>query len=290
LNMLRRCQLPLAERESSQLSEQEGQASPQEVPPPMTFRAAFDAKCRTEQSFRDPWASLPTFEFMREPTEADLILNQAMPRTPKREITDEPDPVAMGMRRPTSRGRPSGCAAKLPTQPSSRCSTRSSSRRSRAGSREPSSNNSSQQTAQPPASLGGLRRVTWVSLEPHMGVMQVYPRIVADRIESAYCNRRSNVALAGLGGPFEDAVIDLHSGSLEHPRQRKVNGASLDVRRIEVSAEISEVTLHVIWDGGWRISDCEVQGFSEERHISLSESNSYVARKYMLPPMPKRRS
>jgi len=76
--------------------------------------------------------------------------------------------------------------------------------------------------------------------------------------------------LAGLGGFLEGAVVDLDTtGNTNNAQQRTQNGKR-DVRRVEVQSGETSVVIHVVRERGWRISDGEIPGVTQERRLSLA--------------------
>jgi len=123
----------------------------------------------------------------------------------------------------------------------------------------------------------------WVSLNSSSGELYVFPREAARRLEGAYREKRRSVLLAGLKLPqtFEDDFVDLdpqndawETGAIR-ALQLSPSGASRDVRRIEVQADTSGVTVDVSSDassgGAWRLADHCTPGVTERRWSAVGE-------------------
>lgn len=103
--------------------------------------------------------------------------------------------------------------------------------------------------------MRNTKRAIWVSLDSLTGELQLYPKDVAKRLESAYCNNRTTIPLAGLGEQFEEAIVYLE-GKEEGARhlQKTWRGGQRDVRRLEVPISSSEVSLPVVHRGTWHVA------------------------------------
>jgi len=116
--------------------------------------------------------------------------------------------------------------------------------------------------------------VVWVSLDPRSGGLGCYPAAAAARVEAAHRSGVRVVPLAGLGlpGPLESAWVDLGDDD-QRPQQRTTTGGRRDVRRFEIQAGITEISVSVVQQRGWRIADFSVEGVTEEQHVPISLAN-----------------
>ncbi|CAJ1343501.1 unnamed protein product [Effrenium voratum] len=109
----------------------------------------------------------------------------------------------------------------------------------------------------------------WVSIDPRSGELSAYPQAAVHKLEHAYARHSREVRLAGLGlGPvYETLIVDFHG---ERPVQKREGGGKRDVRRFVVDPSAPpQVTVHVVRERGWRISDIAVPGVTEERVVML---------------------
>lgn len=114
------------------------------------------------------------------------------------------------------------------------------------------------------------RGVVWVSIDPRVGAINIYPHAVAERLEAEHerlsPGARVNVPLGGCGGVFEGASVEIGGGE---PPVQKTSRGKRDVRRVEVPADASRVSLNVLFSRAWRISD-EPHPGNQERHVEVS--------------------
>mmetsp|Transcript_100784 Transcript_100784/g.285700 ORF Transcript_100784/g.285700 Transcript_100784/m.285700 type:complete len:586 (-) Transcript_100784:132-1889(-) len=115
-------------------------------------------------------------------------------------------------------------------------------------------------------------RIVWLALDQETGELQAYPKAVAARIESAYCNRRASVPLNGLGiEHLEDSIVRFGGGpSSEGTFQIGLRAGKQDVRRVEVSSEVSEVSMNVTREEVWRFADDAAPGSAEVRYAPVA--------------------
>lgn len=118
------------------------------------------------------------------------------------------------------------------------------------------------------------RGVVWVSIDPRVGTINVYPRAVAERLEAEHERHgplvRVSVPLAGCGGFFEGASVDFGGG--EPPTQKTTRGKR-DVRRVEVPAGASRINFNVVFSRAWRIADEAQPGITQERYAEVSRDS-----------------
>merc|ERR1711971_276700 len=106
--------------------------------------------------------------------------------------------------------------------------------------------------------------------DPRGGDVSVYPRDVALRIEEALQCSRRKVSLAGLGGFYENATVELTGTSTGRPLQRTRTGGKRDVRRVQVPAGVQTLSIHIIKERGWQVADVCRPGVTEERRVPLT--------------------
>eukprot|EP00401_Gymnodinium_catenatum_P042189 CAMPEP_0117460598 /NCGR_PEP_ID=MMETSP0784-20121206/2090_1 /TAXON_ID=39447 /ORGANISM="" /LENGTH=434 /DNA_ID=CAMNT_0005254275 /DNA_START=15 /DNA_END=1317 /DNA_ORIENTATION=+ len=124
----------------------------------------------------------------------------------------------------------------------------------------PSSSSTSEAMAQLTASAEHDKRCTiWLSVDPRIGSINVYPKDVALRIERAYQMGQRSVSLRGLGGFYDKATVEFEKTRSGRPEQRTGKG-SRDVRRLLVSHDTKEIAIHVVKESRWRASDEVVPG------------------------------
>jgi len=119
----------------------------------------------------------------------------------------------------------------------------------------------------------------WLSVNAKTGDVGLYPRAAASRLEEAHHHRRTNVPLAGLGGKFEDAIVHIGQTDDGQSIQQTLEGRC-DVKRIEVSAACTEITIDMSWNGVWHIADLAVPGVTEARSVLISDVDM------VSPPLP----
>lgn len=115
---------------------------------------------------------------------------------------------------------------------------------------------------------GGPTKVAWLSVDPRGGTVTLYPHEVTNHIESEFLNCRRSAALAGLGGPFENATIEFGLTGGDHT-QRTSHGRR-DVRRVETLADATEISVNVVRERGWKIVEFAVPGITEERRLDIT--------------------
>jgi len=131
----------------------------------------------------------------------------------------------------------------------------------------------------------------WFCLDSMTGEVALYSRAAATRLEGAFTNNRATVPMAGLGGTLEDAIV--HLGTKHdnvNPVQKSLEGGQMDVRRLKIKPEATEICVNVVWEDGWHIVDTAVPGTTEERHIVLQGTEMVRPPTPPLPPLnPDRR-
>lgn len=132
----------------------------------------------------------------------------------------------------------------------------------------------------------------WLWLDPLTGEVSIYPRAAATRLEGAYVNNRVNVPLAGLGSNLEDSIVHLgRKGTDEYPVQRSLQGGQMDVRRLQIPTDASEVCINTKYESGWHIVDVAEPGETEQRTLVLQGTETVRPPTPPLPPVnPDRRA
>jgi len=135
----------------------------------------------------------------------------------------------------------------------------------------------------------------WLSLDALTGEVILFPRAAALRLEAAHVNNRATVPLAGLGGGLEDGIVFIgcrirSKQSDVHPVHKVLGGGEMDVRRIEVAPNASEVCINVVRDRIWHIPDVAIPGTTEQRCVHLNGTEIVRPPTPPLPPVnPDRR-
>jgi len=125
-------------------------------------------------------------------------------------------------------------------------------------------------TVRPPGEAAGegLRPV-WFSLDPRSGEVSAYPQPINERLETCWLSGGDrDVRLAGLGGVFENIIVDLGGGDVLPTQRNTRSGGKRDVRRLCVPEEQQETRVHVKQDRGWRMAE-EAADQTEERVLRL---------------------
>jgi hypothetical protein len=120
-----------------------------------------------------------------------------------------------------------------------------------------------------------------MALDAVNGEVHVLPKEVAARLEQANHNGRFSVPLVGTDPAYDEAIVALGTTLGELSILKLPNGQEWDVRRLHLPGNTSEVKVHVVNTGAWRLTDKEVLGETEERCVQLSRSDHMV-----LPPSP----
>eukprot|EP00927_Polykrikos_kofoidii_P066286 TRINITY_DN61914_c0_g1_i1.p1 TRINITY_DN61914_c0_g1~~TRINITY_DN61914_c0_g1_i1.p1 ORF type:complete len:403 (+),score=64.06 TRINITY_DN61914_c0_g1_i1:120-1328(+) len=120
-------------------------------------------------------------------------------------------------------------------------------------------------------SARGLPAV-WVSIDPRSGQVCLYPPAAILRLEQArQAGGPTTVPLSGLGGFYEDAVVELDlRRTANSAQQRTSHGGRRDVLRVEVTPGAEEVVVHTIHERFWQLFEGPVQGLTVERRVSLA--------------------
>jgi len=276
----------------------------------LSFKSAFKLKCLTQEELLDPWRGLENPEKKRELTEQDYILNEIWPQSPKAFML--PGAKSKGKtgklaNRTQSCSRPNSRHSQCSTRPSSGSSCgRSQSRgalRSRIQLLQESDDESNADAIlgsnyyNPPELRKGSvtldskgPHAVWLSLDPRSGEVDIYPRVAARRLEGAYWSHKQSVPLAelGLGGSLDSAVVDFgNKFDGKMPTQVTMKGGKRDVRRVEVAADASDVTVDVVRQRGWRLAAYDAPGVTEKRWARVAEAQIVSKRDCatVLPPV-----
>lgn len=111
-------------------------------------------------------------------------------------------------------------------------------------------------SAAPP--VGSERWVTWVSVDPRRGCINIYPGEVSRQLERALRAGESSVT---LGPAFFDAVVVLQ----DPPYQRTARGRR-DVRRVVLADAGDAIVLHLTQQGpAWHVAEGEAEETEERR-------------------------
>lgn len=277
-----------------------------------SLKSRFERRCRLQETLIDPWRHAGNSEDVRISSEADLILNQVVvPSTPveaqevivPEKLVQELPRVRASVGSQVSR-KPSKCAtdgrrsrgvSKGIGSPRSRATSAGSTRTSvRSNSRPHSSCLAStpRDGGQQDCLRGSLRMQTfsgpcgassvWLSLDRVTGEIEPYPEYAASRVEVAHQSGRGTVPLAGMGGRFEDAIVEFTSEDHPWSLERSPFGIR-DVQRVQVVPYMGEVAVHVSSCGGeWRFVEAG-KDQSEVRTVRLTSAHLVSPKQRHLP-------
>jgi len=104
----------------------------------------------------------------------------------------------------------------------------------------------------------------WLLLDPQTGEVDVYPKLVAARLEGGHRAGRTNVPLVGLADALDGTVVLMG----DQPLQRTWSGEERDVTRVEAASFEDEIAVNTTFhEGSWRFAQGALADQPSERVV-----------------------